>query len=693
MTNFDLEYEILIKNLKSEFLSCKRWELYCAINNIDMASDVAWLRTQQDNYREHLQDLRRLVRANFHLFDARSISSLAGIPTQLMDDEERVMHRIWMGGPLPAIAISAIEQWQDAIDEVEAANAFRYQVVLWVWDAGQLNADPLFAPGPEDEAYMLGSYAIGQRRYPVRSLRALAACHCGQRLAYLEELHEKRYYVNLADFFRLLILRDYGGIYLDVDTIPYKSATIFLTKPEVPDYLDFRIEPGSGDIRQYAVSWLNLFKDENGMLVAKKGNASVRKMVGEMMANFSIISGNIPGKSSVRSKDYASALHDATYGVWQKEIGHAFLSYGEMEKRHSVLYDERQETTICGLLGMRLVLDAITCAPLPLSAEEQAAYDRCMDALQQRDWLLDDILELERIGQVTYIDEVPRMAYAPQLRAQPESCHYYSFLSHDRKLDKVNTLFSAYLMAKNAEAIRRGDFWRDTRGQSRQGVDAIPTTQLAGLLAGGESSARIAAPQPRASNHANFVPGSVVAEKHKNRMAALLFSTSYLEYCSFNNKLNLPLVELQRRQNIDQYIGHVYGMFDYEQNFTGFFTGGTIAEFNEVKAVSYYRDEMKAMDDAYDEFISRNSDDSDYFVASLALESEYRGKGLFNTMFAEIERLAREKGSRRIILTVWEQSEALRIYLKKGFKVCGRFEYAYNLFFDRLNFLEYDVRN
>jgi GNAT superfamily N-acetyltransferase len=186
-----------------------------------------------------------------------------------------------------------------------------------------------------------------------------------------------------------------------------------------------------------------------------------------------------------------------------------------------------------------------------------------------------------------------------------------------------------------------------------------------------------------------FVPGPHIAEAQRERMAALLFATSYLEYCSFGNRLRLPLVALQRRQNIDPYIAHSQGLFDGEGRFMGFFTAATIAEFAQVDAASYYRDEMRAMDAAYDAFIALYARGSDLFVASLALEEGFRGRGLLNLMLAELRALAHAKGSPRIVLTVWENSAAMDIYLAKGFRSRAVFDYAVDLFFDRLHFMEW----
>ncbi|NHZ82427.1 GNAT family N-acetyltransferase [Massilia sp. CCM 8695] len=185
-----------------------------------------------------------------------------------------------------------------------------------------------------------------------------------------------------------------------------------------------------------------------------------------------------------------------------------------------------------------------------------------------------------------------------------------------------------------------------------------------------------------------FVPGPLLPDACRDRMAALLFATSYLEYCSFGNRLRLPLVALQRRQNIDPFIAHSLGLFDAAGQFNGFYTAATIGEFGKIKTVSYYRDEMRAMDAAYDAFIALHARENDLFVASLALEERYRGRGLFNVMLAHIGTLARSKGSPRIVLTVWENSAAMGIYLNKGFRSRAVFDYAAELFFDRLHFME-----
>lgn len=189
----------------------------------------------------------------------------------------------------------------------------------------------------------------------------------------------------------------------------------------------------------------------------------------------------------------------------------------------------------------------------------------------------------------------------------------------------------------------------------------------------------------------SFLPGTQACEADKDRMAALLFATSYLEYCSFGNKLRLPLVALQRRQNIDPYIGFVRVMVDEDSAFAGFFTAATLAEFGQVQAPSYYRDEMQDMDRAYDAFVALHARARDLFVSSLAIEERYRGAGLFGHMLSAIVAEARARGCTRVVLTVWERSSALPVYLAKGFRSCASFDYAWELFFDRLHFLALDL--
>ncbi|CDG81014.1 glycosyltransferase [Janthinobacterium agaricidamnosum] len=462
MSYFDLEYEVLIRNLKSDFLVCKQ---------LEWQGDTR-LRAARDIYNKHLRRLQKFVRSNFSRFDAGNISSLLGIPARPLAPDEKVIQRIWMGGPPPSIALEAIKLWDGAIDEVSAIHDVRYESILWVWDARQLQGDALFVASLDSTppCCTIGAYAAGRHLHAVRSLRALASGLCPEILGLLDELHAKKYYVNLADFFRLLVLRECGGLYLDADTMPHKSATIFLSKPEVPDYMDLLPAQDGGAAQPCQLSWMNLYHDENGVLIAKKHDPAVAAMVGQMRRQLQAMALPAPDKKrdAGAARAYAALLHDATYGVWRQGMGRSFIACHDLAQSYSVLHDQKKDIIISGLHGMRLVVDAFTNAAVPLNPQERHSYDKCMAALDRLDWKLEHIHDLERIADVCFSEEVPRMAYAPQLRAEPASCHYYSFLSHDEKLDRINALFGAYLVSKNAERIRRGNFWSKTKGRERQ---------------------------------------------------------------------------------------------------------------------------------------------------------------------------------------------------------------------------------
>ena len=653
MNQFELEFETRIRQLKSEYLARLR---------AGYQGQAARERSLGLRHAAHVAGLRTLVQANLQRFDARRASSLLALPSRTLDPEERIIHRIWMGSALPAVARDAMLQWNVALHEAGGGDGYRQ--MLWVWDEAQMRNDTSFRKNTSVSAGGIGRYTIGSAELEVYSLRRLVHEFLAPLAPLLETLQAKRYFVNLSDLFRLVILREFGGIYLDADTIPYRSAPVFLSKPEVPDY---RAPDGS------QVSWLNIYRDENGALMAARGDGAVAGMVRSIAARLALVPHDMPlmRASCPQAQAYAALLQEATYGVWAEQMGKSYLAYCDIAAHHCVLHDGASEPVPAGLEGMRLVKDALSNEPIPLDARERQSFERCVAALDAREWRLPDALELEHLADVFCLDEHPRMAYPPQLRSRIANCAYYSFLSHDERLDRVNTLFGAYLVKKNAQRIAGAGFWRPTGNHILGGFPFV-TQGDPGMI--------------------SFQPGTAMDEASRDRMAKLLFATSYLEYCSFGNKLNLSFAELQRRQNIDPYIALVRSMVDANGNFIGFFTAGTLAEFARVQTVSFYREDMRAMDAAYDAFVAEHAREGDLFVSSLAIDEPLRGRGLFNAMWREIELVARAKACTRIVLTVWEnKSEAYPIYLKKGFRRGGSFEYARDLFFDRLHFLSYEL--
>lgn len=470
MMEFDLEYEVLIKNLKYDFLNWQQWALYCSISHAHDLPSQARLGALRENFRRHLFELQQFIQTNFVWFDARRVSSLLGVPTQPMSSSERLLHRIWMGSHPPAIVREAMRQWQRALDATDARDEGDYASLLWVWDQKQLRDCAGFIAAPNGNGYRIGSFVNDGRRHAVHSLRAMAIDLFPHNFDLFKTLHAQGYFVNLADFFRLAILQQHGGIYLDADTIPYRSATIFLAKPEVPDYLHGSVDAATGEVRQCLVSWMNLIDDENGVLIARKGNPAIAQMVQHIDNNLCTLSRQVPDKSLLpeAAHVYAAALHRVTYDVWRHDLGRTLLSYDQLEKSFSVLHEGKREPMINGVRGMRLLVDALTNQTLPLAVDEQRSYDHCVGALDRLDWRLDNLLDLPAVAELTQVEEVPRMAYAPQLRAEPEGCNYYSFLSQDSNLDRVNALFAGYLTALNGQRIDDGNFWCKIRGRGRQ---------------------------------------------------------------------------------------------------------------------------------------------------------------------------------------------------------------------------------
>ncbi len=181
-----------------------------------------------------------------------------------------------------------------------------------------------------------------------------------------------------------------------------------------------------------------------------------------------------------------------------------------------------------------------------------------------------------------------------------------------------------------------------------------------------------------------FIPGTEVPERDLDRMAALLFETSYLEYCSAGNTLRLHPRALQRRQNIDPWLPHIRALYA-DGRFAGFYNAAPLREFGASPAVNHYRADVQAMDAAYDAFVSACVAPDELFVASLAIEPVWRGRGLVKLLLAELEAAAQAGACSGIALTVWQSSAALPVYRRHGFTVRATFDAAWPLFFDRLH--------
>ncbi|MBL3521107.1 glycosyltransferase [Serratia plymuthica] len=636
---FRADYEAWINNLKLAFVKSQRQRSPALL----------------EQYRRGVSQLRAWLVEQGRLFDAAQCSSLFCVPTRPLAAQEKLLHRIWLGGAIPDDAREVISQWGDAQQAVRNTTADEWVGMLWVWDARQLKNEAYFSPASEVKGGLLGEFDAGNHRLQVHSLSELAQKRVGGNLDFIHALHDKRYYATLSDYFRFLILIEMGGMYMDIDTLPHRSATFFLLKPEVPDYLQFL---PNGEVSH--VSGLNLFLDETGMIIGRSGDRSLCKILAGLDQIYAAQSGGVPDKSPL----YERRLFDAFYLLWCRHIGRTVLSHDSFCKDHGVHYDAVPQAVTCGIRGMRLLEDVLTNETLPLGEEELRSYRQCISRLEQVDWQLEQPTDLARHAEIFTVDEVPRMAYPAQIRSDIDHYHYYSVLSHDRALDRVNQLFGEYLIADNRRQIDEGNYWRLTVGA---GDAALPLAQ-GGL---------------------HFLPGRQAGEADRIRMAKLLFATSYLEYCSAGNPAGMDLVSLQQAQNIDPYLDLITLAYDRCGAFIGFFTAASLDELYGVEASYLYRDEIKPLDEAYDDFVHSQCGADDYFVCSLAIESRFRGQAYFTPLFALIKQQAQQRRAKHIVLCVWQSSDACQIYLNKGFRVRGVFDYAWPIFFDRLLFLEY----
>ena len=462
--SFQNDYELSLAQIKTQFVArqqCATLAEAGVAGAESLRRRAAQLHQQHD---EQVADLRRLVQRNFARFDARAVSSLVAFPAQSLTAEESVLHRIWIGGPPPAGVREAIRQWGVALAITERTVGRRYRSVLWAWDDEQLAGDPRFERHAGGAPYVIGRYRLGEHpgeaMVDVSSLATLlhdfAAAHAGL----IGELYAKGYYVNLSDIARQLVLKVFGGIYMDADTIPWRTATVFLARPEVPDYLGAAGDHVAGRSRPH-VSWLNAFEDENGFLVSKKDNSALDQIIVETGLMLAGLRGGVPTRDrrSHAAAEFAARLHGATYGAWRSHLGRSLLGYDIVAREHCVLQGNTPERRPIGVHGMRLVVDWLTQQRVPLSPDEQASYAHCVEALERTGWQLEAPTRLEDVARLCHADEVPRLAYAPQLRTSVGNLHYYSFLSRDVNLDRVNVLFGDWMIAKNAERLRDPDWW------------------------------------------------------------------------------------------------------------------------------------------------------------------------------------------------------------------------------------------
>lgn len=565
------------------------------------------------------------------------LSSMFGVPTSRLSGKECTLHRVWLGGPPPANVVQTIAQWQRAIE----ASQSEFQQTLWVWDAQQLAGDVRFVVQQADDEQQLGILFLSDALVNVNSLRALMREFDPALTQMLQQLHDKRYYATLSDFFRLAILTQRGGVYMDADTLPAQPATLFLCQPELPNYRGV----------QQQINWLNLFTDETGMIICHQQNPALLKMQQQL----SDIYRHWPQPLADKTPQSERAIFEPFYQLWCEQLNVSQLSHQDFSREYAIYGFDMPQQRISGIKGMRLQEDILSGEKRALSDEEESYYQHTIAQLNQRNWKIDNPLTLAEFAPLFVEHDILQIAYAPQLRAEIPYYHYYGVLSQDQQLDKVNTLFSDFLIANNQQTLDAGHFWQPISAK-------IEKTLW-------------------------FKPGVLANCAELRCMAQLILHTSYLEYCSVNNLHSLDIISLQQQQNIQPFLAQITLLYNAAGKIVGFVNAAPLSDYEDIKVGNGYRSEVKPLDDAYDSFVTYHSQPDDYFVCSVAFHAEEQGKGYFNQVLSRMTQQAKQQKLRRITLCVWQSSPAVLIYRKKGFEVIATMEQEVRCFNDKLLFM------
>lgn len=651
-----VEYECHLAKLKKDAVNLQQ--------EIQRKAGKALIKKCQTLYQVELEQLRSYF--TFHPELRLQASSFFAVPTRELPDDQRFIHRIWLGGIPPFEVSQAIDQWFCAIKAVQRQGVTAFRQILWVWEAGQMNEETHFNACQGSDPDQLGILVTPQGEMQINALSSLLTRYPGTAKALIFRLYEKGYYATLSDYFRLLILNRHGGVYMDADTLPYKPVGWFLLKPEIPDFLHLPVQ-GEEGVR---LSCLNLYLDETGMIIAAKDDHSLKQISDELNEAYLRLPVRVPDKNIIWERQVFGLF----YAIWRKHLSRTLISHDDFCQQFAVFTSGVKEAVPCGIKGMRLLEDIITGEKRPLSAEESVSYQRAVTQLSAQGWTLTNPLLLSHYAEVYDLDEHPRIAYSLQMRSEVEHFHYYSVLSEDRDLDRVNALFGRYLLARNQQAIDAGNFWQPVL-HWRQGEDVSREEQ------------------PFTPAALIFIRGEESTSQQRNQMAKLIFSTSYLEYCSVGNPAGLDIVALQRAQNIEPWLAFTTLVCTPEEEFAGFFISGLTRDLERQKVPSLYREEIHQLDRNYQEFVASHSQPGDYFIASLALEPLQRGKGYFQQMLKEIYCHAGLLDAKRITLCCWERSDARLNWHRQGFRQKASLKSCQPLFGDQVIFMESEVKS
>lgn len=104
---------------------------------------------------------------------AQHASSFFVVPTRELKRDERIIHRIWLGGLPPDQVSQTTDQWFCAIEFARQQGAACFSQHLWVWDAAQLLADKRFVAEKGEDPLHLGYIITPEGTQQIKGLQAL----------------------------------------------------------------------------------------------------------------------------------------------------------------------------------------------------------------------------------------------------------------------------------------------------------------------------------------------------------------------------------------------------------------------------------------------------------------------------------------------------------------------------------------
>lgn len=179
-------------------------------------------------------------------------------------------------------------------------------------------------------------------------------------------------------------------------------------------------------------------------------------------------------------------------------------------------------------------------------------------------------------------------------------------------------------------------------------------------------------------------------EEHIDQVSPLLFETGYYDYVGQGNKLHLAPIEFEKLQTLKPYLPYTYVLIDKEtRKVAAFFIAATKAQVAKVdsETPNWYRDEAEVQNffKELSRFYIGETLETDFVLFGIAVDSKYRGQGLFKILMTDLNRLATENGCNRIVFSVWEShTDALAIYKHYGAKIIGELDLRETGFHDRL---------